>query len=392
MKSYVYGKPKGRVIGKIGDYTLYPKSLSKEKSKPVEDIEIDNTAFKFIYGPSAGGLLESIQFSILTSGEYIKNMSADPLFKNRNLKVINKNIEDVIPIIERVNGPFSASHSIAFLSAVEDAMEIEVDNNILMGRIIELELERIRNHLHVVARTCESAAFGVPYNNLFYLREKINRIIYNYTGHRFFYGINTLKTFNKDFTGISKPLRKIGKETQDTYESLLESKIFVDRLLDNGIVTDSKCTGPVARGCGHKYDARTDSDTLPYDDIDFSPVVEDEGVGDAMNRFMVRFEEILKSIEIIENAEKKTNKHRMDHINNINGMCEGVGRVESPSGDIAYYVEIEDMKINKINLLTSSKTNLPVFLKSTRGNVFTDFHFNWESFGIWISEIAVNFI
>ena len=111
-----------------------------------------------------------------------------------------------------------------------------------------------------------------------------------------------------------------------------------------------------------------------------------------MNRFMVRFEEIFQSIEIIENAEKKMIQGHMKDINGNNGICEGIGRVESPSGDIAYLVEVENMKINNIDLLTSSKTNLPVFLKSTKGNVFTDFHFNWESFGIWISEIAVDFV
>ena len=244
MRSYVYGNPTGRVIGKIGNYTLYPKSLVRHESENAPNvIETDNTAFNFIYGPTAGGLLESVQFNILTSGEYIKDMSADPLFKKRDLEVINKNIVDVITTIERVNGPFSVSHSIAFLSAVEDAMEIEMDNKILMGRIIELELERIKNHLHVVARTCEGASFGVPYNSLFYLRENINRIICDYTGHRFFYGTNHLGTFNINFTGVSKRLRNVMKETQDTYESLLESKIFVDRLLDNGIVTDSNCTG-----------------------------------------------------------------------------------------------------------------------------------------------------
>jgi Ni,Fe-hydrogenase III large subunit len=71
---------------------------------------------------------------------------------------------------------------------------------------------------------------------------------------------------------------------------------------------------------------------------------------------------------------------------------EGLGRVESPSGDLTYLIKLNEGKINEISMLTPSKVNLPVFLNSTRGNVFTDFHFNWESFGIWISEIAVGFI
>lgn len=392
MRYYSYGKPSGRKIGKIGDYTLYPKTLAKQKPETIQDaVKESNTAFNFVYGPSTGGLIESTLFNILTTGESIRNMSSDHMFKKRNLKVLGKSVNDVIPLIERINGPFTASHSIAFLSAVEDAMEIEVDTNVLMGRIIEIEIERIRNHLHVIARICEAASFGVPYNTIFYLREKINRIIRKYTGHRFFHGINNVSTVDVNFKGISKSLENIESEAKEAYNQLCESKIFVDRLLNNGIVKNPECLGPVARGCGYSYDARTDSDTLPYVELGFSPVVEKEGNGDTMDRFLVRFEEIFKSIKIIRNAEKRLGTSQMN-MSYRKGECEGMGRVESPSGDIAYLIELNEKKLTKICMLTPSKVNLPVFLESTQGNVFTDFHFNWESFGVWISEIAVDFV
>lgn len=392
MRSYSFGKPSGRKIGRIGDYTLYQKTLVEQKSEPVQDtIEECSTAFNFAYGPSAGGLMEPILFNIMTTGESIRCMSSDPMFKKRSLKVLGMSIEDAIPIVERVNGAFSASHSIAFLGAVEDAMEIEIGRHVLMGRIIEMELERIRNHLHAAARMCEAASFGVPYNTLFYLRERINRIIGEYSGHRFFYGINKVGAIGASFEGVSKSLENIRSEAKDTYNSLRESKIFVDRLQANGVVRDPQCLGPVARGSGYPYDARADSDTLPYAELGFSPVVEKEGNGDAMDRFIVRLEEIFQSIEIIRDAEEKFSGHQISKPD-INKKGEGIGRIESPSGDIAYHVELDDGKIKKIDMLTPSKVNLPVFMKSTQGNVFTDFHFNWESFGIWISEMAVDFV
>ena len=146
------------------------------------------------------------------------------------------------------------------------------------------------------------------------------------------------------------------------------------------------------RGCGHPYDARVDSNTLPYDELDFSPVVETEGNGDVMDRFIVRFEEIFKSFQIINAAEKghESSRVRDFSVHEFNG--EGLSRVESPSGDLAYLIQLDEGTIKEINMLTSSKVNLPIFLESTVGNVFTDFHFNWESFGIWISEIAVEFV
>lgn len=393
MRSYSYGEPSGRKIGKIGDYTLYTKALVKQEPEVIQNaVKESSIAFNFVYGPSTGGIIESTQFNILTTGESIKDMSSDPMFKKRNFKVLGKNATEVITLIERINGPFAASHSIAFLSAVEDALEIEVDTNVLMERIIEIELERIRNHLHVIARICEAASFGVPYNSIFYLRENTNRVIKEYTGHRFFQGINRVGTADANFKGISKSMENIENEAKDAYDRLCESKIFVDRLLNNGIVRDSECLGPVARGSGYSYDARIDSDTLPYAELNFSPVVEKEGNGDTMDRFIVRFEEIFKSMEIIKNAEKRIDRSQMDISYGNKGKCEGIGRVESPSGDIAYLVELDDEKLNNISMLSPSKVNLPMFMKSTHGNVFTDFHFNWESFGIWISEIAVDFV
>ena len=57
--------------------------------------------------------------------------------------------------------------------------------------------------------------------------------------------------------------------------------------------------------------------------------------------------------------------------------------------DLFYYVKISDGRIDDIQMSSPSLLNIDAFRKSMAGNIFTDYHFNWESFGIWISELAV---
>ena len=76
----------------------------------------------------------------------------------------------------------------------------------------------------------------------------------------------------------------------------------------------------------------------------------------------------------------------------INGSGEGTARIESPAGDLFYYVNINEGKLMDIQMSSPSYLNMRNFryaLKS--GNIFTDFFFVWESFGIWISELEVRF-
>lgn len=68
----------------------------------------------------------------------------------------------------------------------------------------------------------------------------------------------------------------------------------------------------------------------------------------------------------------------------------GMARIESPSGDLFYSVEIKDGNIMDVGMISPSWRNVKSFRTSMEGNIFTDFHFNWESFGIWISELGVD--
>ncbi len=394
MRYYRKGTPEGRLIGSIGEYDLYPSVLApRMESLLPETSHHSSGEFSFSYGPSTGGLLESAHFLLLTPGEVIDGISIHTDFKLRTIEVTGKSIEDALLMIERINGFHSASHSIAFLLSVEDALGISADDSVQARRIIELEFERIRSHLHVLSRMIEPAGFGVPMNFVNFIKERVSRLIGKYTGHRFFFGVNGLNSVLADFEGLYGDLLPIVGELKELYDSLVVSRIFVDRLQGNGRTMDKNSTGPVARASGYSFDARLDSVSLPYSDQGFRPIVNFNG--DSYSRFVQRIEEISQSLELIEIMEKYS-KIGAKFVRERDGVSDnegrGIARIESPSGDLTYLVEVENRVLSKVNILTPSEINLPRFLQSMKGGVFTDFHFNWESFGIWISELGVKIV
>ena len=85
----------------------------------------------------------------------------------------------------------------------------------------------------------------------------------------------------------------------------LQRTIFIDRTKGIGVLTKEdainfSCTGPVARASGVVRDLRKDEPYLAYPDFDFK-VICSQG-GDCYARYLVRMQEMIESIQIIEQA------------------------------------------------------------------------------------------
>ena len=383
MKYYEFGDKTGRYVGRTEKYDVYASTLAGIGKDEDDHEERTPGEIYFNYGPSAGGLRESVNFSILTPGEAIRDVIINSGFKRRNIRITGDSISDVMLKVERINGFHSASHSIAYALAVEDALNVD-NSDMNDARIVEIELERIRSNIDVIKGLCESAGFAVPEKQLLLLREEVARIISTAFGHRYYFSVNGINSVDGDFSRIT--LNSVEKQFRSLYDGLLSSKIFLDRIQENGIVSDPLSTGPAARAANFRYDARLDSRSLNYGK--YSTVMESSG--DTFSRFLVRAEEILESINIIESYDIKKiyRKNRME----LNGSGEGTARIESPAGDLFYYVKINEGRIMDIQMSSPSYLNMRNFRYALKnGNIFTDFFFVWESFGIWISELEVRF-
>lgn len=386
MRYYRFGAPEGRFIGNTDKYSVYEQVLSEQKHEMQGETYRNLPGeFTFTYGPATGGLMESVCFDIHTPGELIKSVGIDPYVKARKLKVKGLTPRDALLMIERINGFHAVSHAIAFEMAVEDALNIDVPEEVRYSRLIMLELERMRSNLEVVKRLCEPAGFGVPQNQIAFLVENVSRIISRLSGHRYFFSASYVGGCNIIKSGIVTMISDVKKEFQKIFSALLQSKIFLNRLQNNGNISAGNLLGPAARAAGMNVDARLGETQIPYKKLGFKPFVFDEP--DAFGRFYVRSQEILASADMISEAFDCSGNAPEAPTSVIEG--EGAARVESPQGDLFYYVKINEGKIVDIQMSSPSQLNIEAFRRSMAGNIFTDYHFNWESFGIWISEIAV---
>ncbi len=329
------------------------------------------------YGPAAGGLGEAGAFKIATCGEKIDSLVPYLGFKKREMlnKAVGKEPWGALPYIERITGQFSISYASLFYGLV---FGIDCPDYILLAK----ELERMHNHIWVMHKLAGDASQKVAKMHLAAITEELLRLNLKTLGHR--YGMNFLRTGPRKYERFHHELRELKKWFEETADELSESRIFIDRLqttctLKKNDVLRNDVVGIPARASGVLRDARK---TGIFRDIygDYSPPM--ENYGDSLSRFLIRVEEVKKSIEMIENIELK--ECRVNRETKRDGFYEGMA--EAPPGDIYMGVRIEGGKVKEIVIRPPSLVMYHAFSVGIRGNVFTDFPFALDSFGAYFSD------
>ncbi len=338
--------------------------------------------FKFNYGPSTGGMVETVDFKIYTYGERILSVDIFPEFKRREIKITREKLDNALLKMERLNGFHSFSYSTLLCSSLERLLGIGIPDDVRIKRILLMETERIISHIFKTARLCEAASQNIASYQLMALREKMMRSVAEITGHRYMFGINKIGGLYRDFESsrLVQMAREAVREYSQIRDGLYFSRIFIDRIENTCKISVPFSRGPTMRASGYAYDYRK-MDPY-YADLDFSIVTENGG--DSLARFQVFAGEIETSLEIMEKAiEQKKGGDFMPELveNEIFG-------VETPSGDARMFLEMEDNRISNIYLRTPSMLNLEAFARGICGNVKTDIPFAYESFGIWIGELG----
>ena len=358
--------------------------------------------FIFPYGPVTSGIPEAGGFKLVTYGERIVKIIPQINFKKRGIerRVIGMQPEDALLLVERSAGNFSASYSTCFVTAIESALNLEVPSRVKWIRAIAIELERIYNHLYVLGRLAEAASQNVATAQTNALREQILRINAKYFHHRYLFGFNKIGGVNHDLTSKEAKdffgnIKNVTKEFSNLVSYLLSSRIFLDRLQGTAKLPKLEAlalgtVGPSARGSGIECDDRFAYPIEPYNDIIINMEIDNDE--DTMARASVRIAEIQSSALILEQLLDKIpagtiNKPKPN--NEYSSLEQGqLGRfsfcrVESPSGDLIHAVKLDHKnRIEMLHIRPSSLVNWLPFAKSLEGNVFTDFQFAFESFGL----------
>jgi Ni,Fe-hydrogenase III large subunit len=121
--------------------------------------------------------------------------------------------------------------------------------------------------------------------------------------------------------------------------------------------------GPVARGSGVDMDVRRDEPYAAYNEIPFKVIIYDEG--DSWARLMVRLDEIVESVNIIQYALEHlpSGPYRI-RVPRIVPAGEAIGRVEAPRGELFYYLKSNGTTFpERVKVRTPTFANIPAFVK-----------------------------
>ncbi len=387
-KNLLFLKEKELINNNFENYELIK---NRDISIKTEDIEGEGI-FNFRYGPITGGVADAGVFNIKTYGERILAVDIDPSYKKRNMENFIKGLEinKAIPLVESVCANFAFSHSTAFLRAVEDTLNIQTDEFTKRVRIIGVELERIYNHLYVILKLSKGASQNVLTSHLESLFEETLRINKAISNSRFLKNLNGLVIRNNRLNNLDYAKDKINyikNKFQELYEHSLESWNFIDRIYKTATLTQNKAleigvTGPTLRATGSNEDLRQYEHL--YENLD----IQTQTNGDSLSRMIVRAKEIINSCDIILNQIDKISNIKIKQKTHKISSGMGLGYCESPSGIVAYFIELKDSKVSDIYISTPSVFGFKAFAESLIGYIFTDFSFAYDSFGVNFADCA----
>jgi Ni,Fe-hydrogenase III large subunit len=262
-------------------------------------------------GPVHAGIIEPGHFRFNCAGEKVLHLEIQLGYQHRGVEkqILNTRGSKLPVLIESVAGDTSVANSLSFSMAVENLANIAVNKELEKIRGIALELERIANHIGDLGALSGDIAFLPAAAYYGRIRGEFLNIFLEICGNRFGKGFirpggaRFIISDNQRILFLSK-LKILRKEIIEVAEMLFNNAGVLSRFESTGavntdIANDLGLVGPVARASNISYDVRYDLPAGIYRDISIRVV--NEKNCDVMSRALVRYKEVLASLDIIEN-------------------------------------------------------------------------------------------
>lgn len=215
-----------------------------------------------------------------------------------------------VTIVDRMNYLSPLANEISWHHAVEKLLGIELTPRCKYLRTILAELMRLHDHLLNCGTSALDLGAFTAFLYFFEQRELIYNIVEYASGQRFHTSYTrvggVMFDVNNEWVNQVRSFTKQFRKTHDEVHKLLtRNRIFIDRTKGIGVLTKEQainlsCTGPIARASGVVRDLRKDEPYLAYPDFDFKVIC--SAGGDCYARYLVRMQEMIESIQIIEQA------------------------------------------------------------------------------------------
>jgi Ni,Fe-hydrogenase III large subunit/NADH:ubiquinone oxidoreductase subunit C len=360
------------------------KDFVSEEPVQTESESDAGSLVNVVVGPQHPVLHEPERFSFKIDGETVVDVEPRLGYVHRGIEKAAERMmyfQDVF-LVERICGICNAAHTTVFCQAVEDIGNIETPPRALYLRTIIHELNRVHSHLLLLGVGGHLLGFEALFQHVWRDREPVMDIVERITGNRLMSGFNTIGGVRRDIdpNSIEKTLKTIKavRKRASFYKTVLEEDATL-RLRTEGVGVLSRedalkycVVGPVLRGSGVASDVRKDDPYAAYEDIPFNVISYDEC--DTWARLMVRAEEVLESLDILEYALSNLPGGRLRvRVQRKIPEGEAVSRVEAPRGELIHYVKSDGTAYPyRVKVRSPTLANLVAFPDTIRGAYIAD--------------------
>ncbi|PVX26965.1 MAG: hypothetical protein CW716_04685 [Candidatus Bathyarchaeum sp.] len=358
--------------------------FSEEALQTESAEEAAGSIVNVVVGPQHPVLHEPERFSFKVDGETVVGVEPRLGYVHRGIEKAAERMmyfQDVF-LVERICGICNAAHTTVFCQAVEDIGNIETPPRALYLRTIIHELNRVHSHLLLLGVGGHLLGFEALFQHVWRDREPVMDIIERITGNRLMSGFNTIGGVRRDIdpNAIEKTLKMIKavRKRAVFYKNVFEEDATL-RLRTEGIGVLSRedalkycVVGPVLRGSDVASDVRKDDPYAAYGEIPFNVIRYKEC--DTWARLMVRAEEVLESLDIIEYALGHLPSGRLRvRVQRKIPEGEAVSRVEAPRGELIHYVKSDGTAYPyRVKVRAPTLANLIAFPDIIKGGYIAD--------------------
>ena len=285
---------------------LNPDGTIKNK----ETILFGDEEYVVNIGPQHPATHGVLRFRVSLEGEIIHKIDANCGYIHRGIEKMNESLPypQTLALTDRLDYLGAHQNRHALCMCIEKAMGIEVSDRVKYIRTIMDELQRIDSHLLFYACLCMDLGALTAFFYGFRDREKILDIFEETCGGRLIMNYNTIggiqadlhPNFVKRVKEFIPYMRGIIHEYHDVFTGniIAQSRLKGVGVLSREDAISFGATGGTGRASGWACDVRQRIPYGVYDKVDFKEIVYTEG--DSFARYMVRMDEIMESLNIIE--------------------------------------------------------------------------------------------
>lgn len=309
------------------DYDMNSNPLNMENEKDVDTTEeysldedgnivrkehavFNSEDFIINIGPQHPSTHGALRLRTSLDGETV--LKVDPIcgYIHRGIEKMNESLTypQTLALTDRLDYLSAHQSRHALCMCIEQAAGIEISERALYIRTIMDELQRIDSHLLFYSCLVLDMGGFTPFFYGFREREMILDIFEATTGGRLIQNYNMIggvqadlhPNFQKDVKAFIKHMRGIVHEYHEIFTG---NVIATTRLKGVGVLSKEDAisygtTGGTGRASGWANDVRKHHPYGLYDKVDFKEITYTEG--DSFARYMVRMDEIMESMKIIE--------------------------------------------------------------------------------------------